>query len=228
MKNALIISGEYRTFDMTKESIQKFVLENDLDVYAHLWSTNPEESYDVIQSLKPKRILVEDPFFIYDVFKGNEILIKSKRLKVRNKDRLAGMSSMHYGRKKAYELIDRMYDNLVYTRYDLQFTNTFSIPNAENIITPIAESWGVISDIFAIIPLKYANEFFLYDKIVNLQSTPFEEKFINFLINDFKYPKKDIDIHNYDRYCPHMMLLRNFVINDIPFEIKNLPVLLQR
>jgi hypothetical protein len=42
------------------------------------------------------------------------------------------------------------------------------------------------------------------------------------------YPENDIKIHVEQRYCPHMILLRNLSMNGVEFTIENLPVYLQR
>ena len=43
MKKCIVLSGQYRTFDKTKENIKKFIDANELDVYCHLWSMDPKE-----------------------------------------------------------------------------------------------------------------------------------------------------------------------------------------
>ena len=46
--------------------------------------------------------------------------------------------------------------------------------------------------------------------------------------NPQKYPEHDIITHKEQRYCPHMMLLRNLFLKGAPFDIVNIPVYLQR
>jgi hypothetical protein len=97
----------------------------------------------------------------------------------------------------------------------------------DRVVTPLEESYKIISDIFAIIPFKDAKHYFLFDEYERLHSTPFETEFIE-VLRKRGYPENDIKIHVEQRYCPHMILLRNLSMNGVEFTIENLPVYLQR
>jgi hypothetical protein len=59
MKNCIVLSGQYRTFDQTWENIKRFIDLNQLDVYCHLWSDSKEEFDNIVDRLKPVRIKAE-------------------------------------------------------------------------------------------------------------------------------------------------------------------------
>jgi hypothetical protein len=125
-------------------------------------------------------------------------------------------------------LVEDEYDSLVYCRYDIGFGSMFQFADVGVTVTPLEESYNLISDIFAIMPFKDAKHYFLYDQYERLHSTPFEPEFIEWLRNVKKYPEQDIKIHIEQRYCPHMMLMRNLIMNGVTFISENIPVRLQR
>jgi hypothetical protein len=96
------------------------------------------------------------------------------------------------------------------------------------ILTPLEESYNLISDIFAIIPTQYAKSYFLYDEYERLHSTQFEPEFVDWLRDIKKYGDDNINIHMFERYCPHMMLLRNLFTDKTPFVTMDIPVRLKR
>ncbi len=91
----------------------------------------------------------------------------------------------------------------------------FDFKDVDMLITPFEESYNLISDIFAIMPFSYAKHYFLYDVYERLHMTPFEKEFEDHLRYDRKYGEENIRIHKEDRYCPHMMLLRNIYMNKL-------------
>ncbi|MFM2009853.1 MAG: hypothetical protein RLZZ479_243 [Bacteroidota bacterium] len=229
MKNCLILAGEFRTFEKTADTIVNFINANNLDVYCHLWSNNEKEYQKIVDTLKPKQIKCKN-LNDNSEFLNIEARIKKKFLKGPNSDKLWQNASMHYGRKEAYNLVPKdTYDNIIFSRYDLAFLTNFTINQSLNSVkTSVAESWGLISDVFAVMPYKYAKHFFLYEEFEKLHSTPFEQEFIDFLLNDFKYGKENTRIHAHERYCPHMILIRNFFLNKVPWELEEYPVALYR
>ena len=228
MKNCIVLSGEYRSFPKTKENLKRFIDKNELDVYCHIWSTNQEEIDDIKQSLNPKIILAED----YEQYKKNfdkiEKNIKKKNPKNSTIDNLSNNASMNYGRKKAFDLVDGQYDLLVYSRFDIAFSNIFSLVEIDRMQTPTEESYNIISDIFCITPFEYAKYFFIYDVYEKLHSTRFEPLFDEYLRYTKVYGEDNIQIHADERYCPHMVLLRNIFNNKVPHEEVYIPVRIQR
>jgi hypothetical protein len=230
MRSCLVIAGEYRTFDQTYESIAEFAKINELDVYCHLWTDNELEFESVKDKLNPKFIISDSPASYKDSFLDIERRIKENNPKGPNGDKVWQNASMNFSRKKAFESVPKdTYSTVVFARYDLKIVTPFNFSQVTTgVVTAFAESWGLISDVFAIMPFDQANHFFLYDEFERLHSTPFEEEFIDYLRNDFKYGENNIRIHRDERYCPHMILIRNFVLNKIPWRTADFPVRLQR
>jgi hypothetical protein len=228
MKKCIILSGQYRTFEKTKENIKKFIDINDMDVYCHIWSMDAREIDDVKHTLVPRAILCEDFKKYEDQFNKIESRIRSTNPKNAPDDKVAGNASMNFSRKRAFDLIEEKYDILVYCRYDIAFKYPFQFENVDKIYTPLEESYNLISDIFAIMPFDYAKNYFIYDNYEKLHSTQFEKDFEDYLRYKKVYGEENIRIHKHERYCPHMMLLRNLVMTNTPFETFNLPVGLQR
>jgi hypothetical protein len=136
---------------------------------------------------------------------------------------------MNYARKAAYDLVKEKYDNIIYCRYDIEFAQQFLVEQQPDVIlTPLEESYNLISDIFAIIPSQFAKSYFLYDEYESLHSTQFEPEFVDWLRNIKQYGDDNINIHMFERYCPHMMLLRNLFTDKTPFVTMDIPVRLKR
>lgn len=230
MKNCIVLSGQYRTFEKTKKNLKHFIDVNEMDVFCHLWSTNHEEYVDIVETLKPKSIVVEDTSKYADEFR----LIQERAFATNPKvttviDDIAKNASMNYGRKIAFESIKDEYETLAYCRYDIGFDYIFKYENVDRVLTPEVESYNLISDIFAIMPFTDAPKYFLYDNYEHLYSTRFETEFENWLRLIKQYPENDIKIHKEQRYCPHMALLRNLHNNNVKYNTTTkLPVFLQR
>ena len=229
MKKCIVLSGQYRSFDRTSDSIKQLIETNELDVYCHLWSTNQQEIDSITDKLKPKKIVSED-FEVYsNTFASIEDRILKNNPKGPNQDKLSANASMNFGRKAAYSLVPKdVYDIIIYCRYDnlvggMMFTG---LPNV--IVTPFEESYNLISDIFAVMPAYMANSYFLYDEYERLHSTIWEPEFLEWLRNVKQYPEHDIQTHIHTRYCPHLMLMRNIIMNGHNFVIDNLPVRILR
>jgi hypothetical protein len=215
MKNCIVLSGEYRTFDQTWEGIKQFIDLNNLDVYCHIWSTDPQEIENVKTRLKPKAILSNNPNNYINQFNEMEQRIRLAHPKGPNQDKLAGNASMNYSRKKAFELVEEEYDMLVYCRYDIKFNNMFQFTKLDIMLTPLEESYNLISDIFAVMPFEYAKHYFIYDEYERLHSTQFEREFEHYMRDIREYGDNNMRIHMHERYCPHMMLLRNIYMNGV-------------
>jgi hypothetical protein len=230
MKNCIVLSGQYRTFEKTKKNLKYFIDVNEMDVFCHLWSTNHEEYVDIVETLKPKSIIVEDTSKYADEFK----LIQERAFAANPKVTtviydIAKNASMNYGRKIAFESIKDEYETLAYCRYDIGFDYIFKYENVDRVLTPENESYNLISDIFAIMPFTDAPKYFLFDNYEHLYSTQFETEFENWLRMIKQYPENDIKIHKEQRYCPHMALLRNLHNNNVKYNTTTkLPVFLQR
>lgn len=229
MKNCIVLSGQYRTFDQTWENIKRFIDLNSADVYCHLWSTDEKEITSLVDRLKPKKYLTQDFSEFVDLFEAIERNILQKNPKGPNQDKLAGNASMNYSRKAAFDLVPKEeYDNVIYCRYDIGFQQVFTFDGVDRIVVPFEESYNLISDIFAIMPMSMANSYFLYNDYERLHSTPWEPEFLDWLRNVKQYPEQDVQTHIHTRYCPHLMLMRNIIMNGHIFHITNLPVYLQR
>lgn len=229
MKNCIVLSGQYRSFAKTKNNIKHFIDVNEMDVFCHLWSIDTMEYVDVVDTLKPKSIIVED-WKKYE----DEFLLIEERAKIANPkpltiDNISKNASMNYSRKMAFESVVGDYDTLTYCRYDIGFDYIFKFDGVDRVLTPETESYNLISDIFAIMPFAESKGYFLYDNYEKIHSTQFEPEFEDWLRNVKQYPEKDIVTHKEQRYCPHMTLLRNLYNNGVTYNtMANLPVFLQR
>lgn len=234
MKNCIVLSGHYRTFDDTWPQIKQFIEFNDLDVFCHLWQDEDESEsmrqYNMVaQHLNPKKLVHEKyTSELEQKFQKIEYNIRQSNPKGPNQDKLAGNASMNYGRLEAFKLVEGEYDNLVYCRYDIGFKQMFMFQGVDIIMTPIEESYNLISDIFAIMPFELAKYYFLYDNYEYLHSNKFEPEFIEWLRKVKQYPDNDIEIHIKQRWCPHMMLIRNIIMNGITYSTQDIPVYLKR
>jgi hypothetical protein len=227
MKKALAISGQYRTFGKTKNSIKQLIDANDLDVFFHLWSSDKSQEKEIVDFLNPKGYMVEDPGKYDQHFAEIENRIRTARNKGYGIDNLKKQISMNYSRYSVHNLIKEDYDVIIYTRFDVQVNHTFILNTVPtSIITPAAEAWGSISDIFAIIPHHLTQYYFLYPVLEKLHSTSFEKDFKQYIFE--KYSQETLEIHDNQRYCPHVILLRNLFINKVPYVIENLSVHIQR
>ncbi len=233
MKKCIVLSGHYRTFDTTWKNIKSFIDLNQLDVYCHLWEDNDfNEKNRHLQSIidrleiSSERILTESPNIHKQKFMDLEKRVKTNNPKPNLiiKDSIWNATSMHYARKTAYDLIKEEYDVLVYCRYDLIFDNIFKFQNVDCILTPEAECYNLMSDIFAIMPFQFAKNYFFFDDFERLLSTQFEPEFEEWLNVVHKYGEHNIKIHKYHSYNTHMMMLRHFIMTNTPYKILNLPV----
>jgi hypothetical protein len=136
---------------------------------------------------------------------------------------------MNYSRRVAYSLVPQnTYDDIIYCRYDNALGNMSLNEKPDIIITPFEESYNLISDIFAYMPSSMADSYFLYVEYERLHSTPWEPEFLEWLRNVKKYPEHDIQTHIHTRYCPHLMLMRNIIMNGNNFVMSDLPVRILR
>ena len=226
----MVMSGQYRTFDQTWHNIKKLIDLNDIDVYCHLWSNDPKEKDNIQNRLKPKLLISANPEWRVRQFEAMEQRIFEKNPKGPNQDKVAGNASMNYSRKMGLDLVPKdVYDTVVYCRYDIQIEQPFMLPpKIDHIITPVEESYGMISDIFAIMPWEMTKSYFLFDDYERLQSENFEAKFMHWLLDIKRHGEDKIDDLIHRRYCPHALLARSIIIHDHQYQIYNLPVRLQR
>lgn len=230
MKNCIVLSGEYRTFDVTWEQIKKLIDINELDVYCFLKSDNEEEINNVIQRLNPKKIVTGTLQEHEEEWIRIENSIRTKLPKGNPMDRIYNsILPMHYGRKLAFDLIDEEYDTLVFCRYDTMINTLFKFESIDKIVTPVEQAYGIISDILVLMPFKDAKNFFLYDNIESLLATIFEPEFEQHLKTRINYADWEVNIHKHERYCPHIMMLRNLYNTKTEFiATPQLDVLIQR
>lgn len=234
MKRCIVFSGHFRTFEQTKHNIKQFMdINNITDVYCHMWIDDKEDYekqyYLIKETLKPIKVKLDNPKWHESKFKEMEQRIKAANPKGGPEiDNVAGNISMNFSRGEAFALIEEEYDELVYCRYDIGFHQLFNFEGIDKIIVPEEQAYNLISDIFAIMPFKMAKSYFLYNNIENNLSTKWEPEFLDWLRNVKRYPEHDIQTHIHTRYCPHLMLMRNIIMDGNDFAITNIPVYLQR
>ena len=214
LKGALLLSGQLRTFEHTSPKILEFVKSNNLDVYCHNWQ-EPNVQF-VNEQVSPVKQIIEKYEFKIPFFEEQEKEIQQKNPKqLVTPDKLINSISLHYGKRKVFELVDLKYDFFVSTRYDIDIQKEINVldivtAHPEQVICPLEHSYGMVSDIFTIIPNKFASDYFLYPNIVELFGNPFDEGFIKYLKEMVKLSDSNVEIHNKQRYCPHMLILKNY------------------
>lgn len=232
-KGALLLSGQLRSFTQTWPKLSEFIKLNNLDVYCHNWQ-EPNVN-NVNEILKPTKQLIENYEIKVPLFEEMQKEIEQRNPKdLVTPDKLVNPISLHYGKRKTFELVDLKYDFFVSTRYDIDIKkeiNVLDMINAhpDQVITPSEHSYGMISDIFSIIPNRFASDYFLYPNIVEILGTSFSEEFIKYLKELVKLSDSDIETHNKRRYCPHMLVLKNYFEKNIYSLIEgNLSLSIQR
>ena len=236
MANALVIAGHLRTFKTIVDDLVNFIDKNKLDVYMFVWDEGDQAEIDfAIDKLKPVKWKTERNEIYAKGFFDAEARIEQvnpKQLITPDKNHVT--LSMHFARRQAFELIEREYDNLVFTRFD---TNLFPFNldeviqnHPDVVITPTNEQYGMVSDIFAIIPWKYAENYFFFERVEDILSRRFSDDYKEWLLEKFWWENKerDIRLHDENRYCPHQLCMRNYFETNTPYIVMDLPVYIKR
>lgn len=241
MHNALVMAGHIRTFEKIADEVESFIDQNNLDPYIFMWDDGTDKTHNdinfVVDKLKPKMWIARMQEMVANKFLEAEKRVHEKNPKrLINPDKVHAMLSMHYARREAFELINQSYDNIIFTRFDTQIS-TFDLegvikkyPNM--VITPTNEQYGLVSDIFAIVPWKHADNYFFYNRAEDILSRRFDEGLKNWLLNEkFWWEEtkhRDVVLHDENRYCPHLLCMRNFYETNTPYVAVDLPVFLKR
>ena len=236
MANALVMSGHLRTFKDIAEEVKHFVSMNELDVYLYIWDEDNQADIDyVVKTLQPVKWLAEkNELYAQEFFDAEDRISEKNPKELITPDRNHVTLSMHFARRKAYELIEKEYDNIVYSRFDTRLT-TFKVhPLVEHykdaVITPTNEQYGMVSDIFAIIPWQYREGYFFYNRAEDILNRRFDKKTKEWLTEKFFWPtgQRDIVLHDENRYCPHLLCMRNYFESNTPYLVIDLPVYIKR
>lgn len=235
--NALVIAGHIRTFREISDELVAFKEANDLDCYVFMWDeNNDEEINNVVNTLKPVMWLARKNELVMQEFleAENRILEKNPKNLI-TPDKVFAMLSMHYARRQAFEMINREYDTVVFTRFDTHIFpfDVKSIANnrSDEVITPSNEQYGMVSDIFAIVPWKYADNYFFYHRAEDILSRRFDDDLKKWLLEEkflWENKERDVRLHDENRYCPHMLCMRNFYETKTPYSVIDLPVYIKR
>ena len=123
MANALVISGHLRTFRDIADELVDFIDKNKLDVFMYVWDENNQDEIDyAVERLKPVKWLSEKNELYAQSFLDAEQRISTVNPKqLITPDRNHVTLSMHFARRKAFELIEKEYDNLIKNKSN-QFT----------------------------------------------------------------------------------------------------------
>jgi hypothetical protein len=236
MANALVMSGHLRTFKDIAEEVKHFVSLNELDVYLYIWDEGNQNDIDyVVKTLQPIKWLAEkNELYAQEFFDAEDRIAKKNPKELITPDRNHVTLSMHFARRKAYELIEKEYDNIVYSRFDTRLT-TFKVrpliaQYKDAVITPTNEQYGMVSDIFAIIPWQYREGYFFYNRAEDILNRRFNKKTKEWLTEKFFWPtgQRDIVLHDENRYCPHLLCMRNYFESNTPYLVIDLPVYIKR
>ena len=236
VSDALIMAGHVRTFKNIAEELTHFISFNELDVYLYIWDEGNQNEIDfVVKTLKPVKWKVEkNELYLPEFLEAEQRIVKKNPKELITPDKIFATLSMHFARRKAFELIEKEYNNVVFSRFDTHM-NAFRVraivsefPDA--VLTPTNEQYGMVSDIFAIIPWKYADNYFFHLRAEDILSRRFNEKTKEWLSVKFFWEngQRDIRLHDENRYCPHMLCMRNFFETNTPYNVIDLPVFLRR
>jgi hypothetical protein len=236
MANALVISGHLRTFRTIADDLVNFIDKNKLDVYMYVWNEGNQSELDfAIEKLKPVKWKSErNEDYAQGFFEAEERISKVNPKQLITPDRNHVTLSMHFARRQAFKLIEKEYDNVVFTRFDTSlfpFDIEDIIQNRPDVvITPTNEQYGMVSDIFAIIPWKYANNYFFFDRAEDILSRRFSDEYKVWLREKFWWEngERDMRLHDENRYCPHQLCMRNYFESNTPYIVMDLPVYIKR
>jgi hypothetical protein len=230
------MAGHVRTFKSIAEELTHFIRFNELDVYLYIWDEGNQDEIDfVVKTLKPIKWKAEkNEIYLPEFLEAEQRIVTKNPKELITPDKNFATLSMHFARRKAFELIEKEYDNVVFSRFDTHM-NAFRIkaivsefPDA--VVTPTNEQYGMVSDIFAIVPWKYADNYFFYPRAEDILSRRFNKKMKEWLSVKFYWEnaQRDIRLHDENRYCPHMLCMRNFFETNTPYTVVDLPVFLRR
>jgi hypothetical protein len=185
--------------------------------------------------LQPVKWLAEkNELYAQEFFDAEDRIAKKNPKELITPDRNHVTLSMHFARRKAFELIEKEYDNIVYSRFDTKLT-TFKVgPLVERyknaVITPTNEQYGMVSDIFAIIPWQHREGYFFYNRAEDILNRRFNKETKEWLTEKFFWPtgQRDIVLHDENRYCPHLLCMRNYFESNTPYLVIDLPVYIKR
>jgi len=236
VSNALVMAGHVRTFKSIAEELTHFIRFNELDVYLYIWDEGNQDEIDfVVKTLKPIKWKAEkNEIYLPEFLEAEQRIVTKNPKELITPDKNFATLSMHFARRKAFELIEKEYDNVVFSRFDTHM-NAFRVraivsefPDA--VVTPTNEQYGMVSDIFAIVPWKYADNYFFYPRAEDILSRRFNKKMKEWLSVKFFWEngQRDIRLHDENRYCPHMLCMRNFFETNTPYTVVDLPVFLRR
>jgi len=236
MANALVISGHLRTFRNIVDDLINFINTNNLDVYMYIWNENNQDEIQfVVDRLNPVKWKAEpNEIYAKGFFDAEARIEQINPKQLITPDRNHVTLSMHFARRQAFNLIEKEYDNVVFTRFD---TNLFPFQITEVIekhpdvvITPTNEQYGMVSDIFAIIPWQYADNYFFFDRAEDILSRRFSDEYKVWLREKFWWEngERDMRLHDENRYCPHQLCMRNYFETNTPYIVMDLPVYIKR
>lgn len=235
--NALVMAGHIRTFREISDQLVAFKELNNLDAYAFIWDEgNDEEIENVVQTLKPTMWIARKNELVVQEFLNAELRVHQNNPKnLITPDNVSAMLSMHYARRQAFELINREYDNIIFTRFDTHIypfrLNGIIEKSPDTVITPTNEQYGMVSDIFAIVPWKHADNYFFYNRVEDILSRRFDDKLKEWLLKEkflWENRERDVRLHDENRYCPHLLCMRNFFETNTPYIVVDLPVYIKR
>lgn len=236
MANALVISGHLRTFKNIVDDLVNFINTNSLDVYMYIWSEkNQDEIQSAVDRLNPVKWKAEpNEIYAKGFFDAEARIEQINPKQLITPDRNHVTLSMHFARRQAFNLIEKEYDNVVFTRFDtslfpFQITEVIE-KHPDVVITPTNEQYGMVSDIFAIIPWQYADSYFFFDRAEDILSRKFSDEYKVWLREKFWWEngERDMRLHDENRYCPHQLCMRNYFESNTPYIVMDLPVYIKR
>lgn len=134
MKVAVLISGQPRNYKIGYDNLKKSYLDRyDCDVYLHTWAGGKFEATQFFKD-RPKDVYeYADNYLseIKDMYKAEAIAIESPKIFDDKgivdplwRQPLQNSKSMWYSLYQAYDLIEKKYDVVIRTRFDLQYEDS--------------------------------------------------------------------------------------------------------
>jgi hypothetical protein len=116
--------GEIQSFKKPLKYFKKNILNADTDIFFHGWDDDEKSSEDIVESLNPKRFLLEKQIDFEHPYRHYDFVSTGPW---NTKNYINNNYSRFYSLKKSVQLLDREYDLVLIARFDTVFYKPFPI-----------------------------------------------------------------------------------------------------